>query len=124
MLSAIIVPSPFAQCPLAIPDVDDVDMVRDWLPSHADVASILARIGGSKALGPDGISAAVLRVGGHVVLRQLHAIISASTSQCRFPVPWRGGIQVPILREALRHAQDSLTNCEVEGSRQIQVQHC
>ena len=32
VLGAIIVPSPFAQCPFAIPHTDDVDMVRDCTP--------------------------------------------------------------------------------------------
>ena len=90
--SATVVPSPYALCPCAVPaHSDDVDVVQEWHPSRTDLANILVRVDGSKALGPDGISATVLRAGGHVLLQHLHDIISASISQCRFPVPWRGG---------------------------------
>ena len=69
----------------------DADMVHEWCPSRTDLANVLGRVDGSKALGPDGISASVLRAGGHVLLQYLHDIISASISQRRIRVPWRGG---------------------------------
>ena len=91
VLSAVIVSSPYDAC--AAPDLSQNCAgggVLDWVPSVTDVANILWSVDGSKALGPDGISARVLKAGGWVLLKHLHDIISASISQCRFPVPWRG----------------------------------
>ena len=92
VLSAVIVSSPYDSCP--VPDLSQSGATcdtQDWSPFLADVANFLMSVDGSKALGPDGTSACVLRVGGRVLLEQLHDIISASISQCRFPVPWLGG---------------------------------
>ena len=39
VLSAAIVPSPYALCPFAVPaHSDDVDMVQEWHPSHSDLS--------------------------------------------------------------------------------------
>ena len=57
----------------APPPEVDVDMAQVWRPSCAAVRNILART----AFLP-------------VVVLHLHDTISASISQCGFPVPWRG----------------------------------
>ena len=94
--------------PFAVPaHSDDVDLGEEWHPSHTDLANILARVDGSKALGSDGISATDQRAGGHVLLQHLHDIVSASISQQRFPmnlctcVPWYRCI--PLYRTSLPH---------------------
>ena len=86
VLSAVIVSSPYDAC--AAPDLPQSSAVcgiLDWVPSVTDIANILWSVDGSKALGPDAISARVLKAGGWVVLKHLHDIISASIYQCRFP---------------------------------------
>ena len=65
---------------LVLVPVRMLNMVHERFPSRIDVANILPRVDGRKALGPDGISAIVLRAGGHVLLQHFHDIISASIS--------------------------------------------
>ena len=48
VLSAPVVSSPYALCPVADPGPgDDADMVPEWRPSRIDVVNILARVDGS-----------------------------------------------------------------------------
>ena len=74
VLSAVVADSPADQCP----PVSPVATSHLTLPSLDDVAAELAKVRGAKGLGPDGISADLLRAGGWPVQAHLHAIICVS----------------------------------------------
>ena len=81
--SATIASSPYGLCAFAAPPLEvDVDVAQLWRPSFTAVSNIKARVDGSKALGPDGISATVLREGTSLCGTSMTPFLPPSLSAC------------------------------------------
>ena len=62
-----------------------------FAPTYEKVATSLNNLNGGRALGPDNLSATILKLGGEAVVQQLLTIILRATRLRYMPVPWRGG---------------------------------
>ena len=89
VLGADVALCPTTACPTTAPRFCTSE--SRFKPSVGDVQDQVARMSGNKALGPDGISATVLRAGGWHAAKQLKDIIDIAIDTEHVPVAWRGG---------------------------------
>ena len=69
-------------------------------PTAENVERSVKSMKRGKAVGPDGISAEVLKSGGFAIVIQITSLLQRIWQYCYWPIQWRGGRLCELLRKA------------------------
>ena len=71
---------------------------RPFQPNVDDVYNAILKLNGDKGLGPDQLSASVLKAGGWAIAQHIHTMIQWAISHSYLPIAWRGGKLVVLYK--------------------------
>ena len=83
------------------PDMPCHDIEPEAFPGQWQIRMLIAKLKRDKVPGPNLIPPALLKAGGHVAAKQLSVLYAKAAANSREPLPWKGGVLVPLWKGKL-----------------------